>query len=84
MATWCGRCGAVTVSSSRRCAQTPAADVDVPVRLWHGTDDRNVSPSAAKFLAARLPDAEATTLPGEDHLSALLACHERALSWLVP
>jgi len=58
------------------------ADVEVPVWLRHGADDHNVSPATAEFLAARLPDAEAVVLQDEDHLSALLACHDSALSWL--
>jgi len=58
-------------------------DVEAPVRLRHGDDDQNVSPATAEYLAARLPDAEAAVLPDEDHLSALVACHDAALSWLV-
>jgi len=58
------------------------ADVEPSVRLWHGADDQNVSPATAEYLATRLPDAEASVLSDEDHLSALLACHESALTWL--
>ncbi|GAA0669658.1 alpha/beta hydrolase [Natronoarchaeum mannanilyticum] len=58
------------------------ADVEAPVRLRHGADDRNVSPATAEYLAARLPDADAAVLPDEDHLSALVACHDATLSWL--
>ncbi|MFC6730355.1 alpha/beta hydrolase, partial [Natronoarchaeum mannanilyticum] len=55
---------------------------EAPVRLRHGADDRNVSPATAEYLAARLPDADAAVLPDEDHLSALVACHDATLSWL--
>lgn len=39
------------------------------VLLWHGEADTVVPPSHARTLAARLPDAHITLLPGEGHFS---------------
>jgi pimeloyl-ACP methyl ester carboxylesterase len=43
------------------------ADITVPVYLWHGEDDANVSLSAARHLAQAIPNCQATFLPGEGH-----------------
>ncbi|QLH84621.1 alpha/beta fold hydrolase [Halosimplex pelagicum] len=53
------------------------ADVTVPVRLWHGSDDANVPVGDAERLRDRLPDAELTVLDG-DHLTTLLDARSRA------
>jgi pimeloyl-ACP methyl ester carboxylesterase len=42
-------------------------DVTVPVALWHGEADANVSLSAVRYLAETLPNCQATFLPGEGH-----------------
>ena len=42
-------------------------DVTMPVYLWHGEEDANVSLSAARHLAEALPNCRATFLPGEGH-----------------
>jgi pimeloyl-ACP methyl ester carboxylesterase len=42
-------------------------DVTVPVALWHGEADANVSLSAARHLAEAIPNCRATFLPGEGH-----------------
>jgi pimeloyl-ACP methyl ester carboxylesterase len=43
------------------------ADITVPVYLWHGEDDANVSLSAARYLAQAIPDCRAKFIPGEGH-----------------
>ncbi|MBN1813278.1 MAG: alpha/beta hydrolase [Anaerolineae bacterium] len=43
------------------------ADITVPVYLWHGEDDANVSLSAAQHLAETIPNCQTTFLPGEGH-----------------
>lgn len=45
------------------------ADVVAPVRIWHGTDDALLRLEHARWLAARLPDAELELLAGEGHIS---------------
>jgi len=42
-------------------------DIAVPVYLWHGEDDANVSLSAARYLAETIPNCQARFLPGEGH-----------------
>jgi pimeloyl-ACP methyl ester carboxylesterase len=42
-------------------------DVSVPVTLWHGEADANVSLSAVRYLARTLPDCHVVFLPGEGH-----------------
>jgi pimeloyl-ACP methyl ester carboxylesterase len=42
-------------------------DVTVPVVLWHGEADANVSLSAVRYLAQTLPHCRATFLPDEGH-----------------
>jgi pimeloyl-ACP methyl ester carboxylesterase len=44
-------------------------DVDVPVRLWHGTKDRAFSTGVAEYVAARLPDCKTRLIEGEGHYS---------------
>lgn len=57
----------------------PMADVDSPVRLWHGDRDANAPLRAARALAGRLPDGDLTVVEGADHLEALLRCRSRVL-----
>jgi pimeloyl-ACP methyl ester carboxylesterase len=42
-------------------------DITVPVHLWHGEHDANVSLSAARFVAQAIPNCQATFLPQEGH-----------------
>ena len=51
-------------------------DVDVPVVIHHGTEDRLVPVAWAGELARRLPDATATTYPGVGHLIAVTRARE--------
>jgi Predicted hydrolases or acyltransferases (alpha/beta hydrolase superfamily) len=44
---------------------------DVPVMIWHGDADTNVPVAAATWLAARLPNASLTLVPGGGHISVL-------------
>jgi pimeloyl-ACP methyl ester carboxylesterase len=44
-------------------------DVDVPVRLWHGTRDRAFSVQIAQAVARRLPNCTARYVEGEGHYS---------------
>jgi pimeloyl-ACP methyl ester carboxylesterase len=42
-------------------------DISIPVHLWHGEEDANVSLSAARAVARAIPNCRATFLPGEGH-----------------
>jgi pimeloyl-ACP methyl ester carboxylesterase len=47
----------------------PVEEVRVPVRIWHGKQDRNFSWELSQALAARLPNCEARFLDAEGHYS---------------
>lgn len=47
------------------------ADVRVPVFLWHGEDDWNVSVAFGRAVAGALPNCRAGFWPGEGHLAAI-------------
>ena len=55
------------------------AEIDRPVRFWHGKRDTNVPLAAVQELARRLPDGELRTVDG-DHLSTLLDCRSDVLA----
>ncbi len=57
--------------------------INVPVQLWHGTDDRLVPLSHAKWLAAHLPQAEIHLEPGEGHISLFARRIPEVQEWLV-
>jgi pimeloyl-ACP methyl ester carboxylesterase len=42
-------------------------DIEVPVELWHGEDDRSTPISMGRHLAATIPTCNARFLPGEGH-----------------
>jgi pimeloyl-ACP methyl ester carboxylesterase len=44
-------------------------DVETPVLLWHGEDDRTWSPAVGRHLAASLPRCQATFVPVQGHLA---------------
>ena len=54
------------------------ADIEVPVRLWHGERDRNVPAAHGRYLAGVLPQCRATFYPDEAHLS-LPRNHQREI-----
>jgi pimeloyl-ACP methyl ester carboxylesterase len=45
----------------------PLDQIRVPVEIWHGEDDRLVSPQASRILAGALPGAITHFLPGQGH-----------------
>jgi pimeloyl-ACP methyl ester carboxylesterase len=57
------------------------ADVDVPVRWWHGDADSLVPLEHARHAASLLPDCELLVRPEESHLGGFGATHD-VLSWL--
>jgi pimeloyl-ACP methyl ester carboxylesterase len=50
--------------------------VTVPVLLWQGERDGNVSAAHARFLAAALPNCQARFYPDDAHLSVMLNHHQ--------
>ena len=57
------------------------AEVDVPVRWWHGDADSLVSLDHARHAADLLPDCELIVRPGESHLGGFGITNE-VLSWV--
>ena len=51
----------------------PLGQIRGPIEIWHGEDDRLVSPQASRILAGALPGATTHFVPGEGHL--LMAGH---------
>ncbi len=50
----------------------PIGDISIPVYLWQGECDRNVSPAAGHYFARAIPQCHATFLPGEGHISLVV------------
>ncbi|WP_137284106.1 alpha/beta fold hydrolase [Halorussus salinisoli] len=55
------------------------AEIDHPVRLWHGGRDANVPVDDARRVAERLPNGELTVFEDADHLTTLLRSRSRIL-----
>lgn len=53
------------------------ADIQTKVFLWQGEADPNVTPAMGRYLAARIPNCEATFIPDAGHL--LFYNHWRAI-----
>lgn len=56
-------------------------DVNVPVELWHGTQDVNVPVAVAREVARRLPNCRARIYEGEGH--ALAFSHQEEIFGVV-
>lgn len=52
------------------------ADVEVPVRWWHGDDDHIVPFRHGQHCVDRLPNATMTVIDGESHLGGLGIAHQ--------
>jgi pimeloyl-ACP methyl ester carboxylesterase len=48
------------------------AEVTVPVHIWEGAEDRTGPPEYRDFLLRHLPQARASVVPGEGHISLLV------------
>jgi pimeloyl-ACP methyl ester carboxylesterase len=46
-------------------------EIEVPVHIWEGSDDRTGPPGYRAFLHQHIPHASVTVVPGEGHLSLL-------------
>jgi pimeloyl-ACP methyl ester carboxylesterase len=57
--------------------------VERPVAVWQGSEDRFVPFAHGRWLAANVPGAQARLLDGEGHLSILLGAYGRLLDDLV-
>ena len=51
----------------------PLHQIQVPIHVWHGEDDRLVSPQASRILTEALPSATTHFVPEAGHL--MIAAH---------
>ena len=61
----------------------PFAQIDVPIRIWHGEADGTVPIHHARWYAEQLPNADLTELPGEGHYSVPFLYSRQILSELI-
>lgn len=54
-------------------------EIAVPVHLWQGGADTNVSPAMGEYLARVIPNCQATVYPGEGHLVGMT--HWEEILW---
>jgi pimeloyl-ACP methyl ester carboxylesterase len=57
----------------------PLDDISIPVYVWQGECDRNVSPAAARYFARTIPYFRAIFLPNEGHISLVVNYLEQML-----
>ncbi len=43
--------------------------IKVPVYLWYGEDDKNVSIAMGRYYASQIPNSKLTIYPNEGHLA---------------
>jgi pimeloyl-ACP methyl ester carboxylesterase len=60
----------------------PLEKIRIPVHLWHGTDDDQVPPGTARYIAGKIPGSRITIFENEAHL-ALFSHWEEILTQLI-
>ena len=58
-------------------------EIQIPVLLWHGEEDKNIPVEMARFAASAIPNHEAKFYPNEGHLSLFKKHAERIVCALV-
>jgi pimeloyl-ACP methyl ester carboxylesterase len=58
-------------------------DIDMPIQMWHGEEDRNIPVEMARYAASAIPNCEARFYPGEGHLSLFKNKAEEIIRTLV-
>jgi pimeloyl-ACP methyl ester carboxylesterase len=58
------------------------AEIDVPVLICHGDQDRVVPAAHSRWLAAHIPSAELRLYEGDGHISVLDSAAVPALDWI--
>ena len=61
----------------------PFERIEVPIEIWHGEDDRVVSPEQSRILARTLPLVTEHLVPGEGHFSLFARHAEEVMQSLV-
>ena len=60
----------------------PLSEVAVPVRVWHGRQDRQAAVAWAQHLAETIPGAALTIVDDGGHFSTLIEHADEVLEWL--
>ncbi|MEW5871431.1 MAG: alpha/beta hydrolase [Chloroflexota bacterium] len=55
------------------------SEIEMPVVLWHGEEDRLVPPAHGHYMAKALPDCQAHFVPAEGHVSLIARHYEEIL-----
>lgn len=58
-------------------------DIQIPILLWHGEDDKNIPVEMARYAASAVPKCEAKFYPNEGHLSLFKKHAEEIIRVLV-
>ena len=58
-------------------------EIDGPLTLWHGSEDRFVPAAHSRWLADRLPNARLRLRPGEGHISMYVRSYGAVLDELI-
>jgi hypothetical protein len=61
----------------------PLDEIEVPVAIWQGSEDRMVPSSHGEWLAAHVAGAQPRLLEGEGHLSIVVGRYGRLLDELL-
>jgi pimeloyl-ACP methyl ester carboxylesterase len=58
-------------------------EIQIPVHLWHGEDDRNAPIAMGRYMAMAIPNSRTKFYPGEGHISLFKKYSEEIFSTLV-
>ena len=73
---WSGRATAFEARNFCRERPLPPMALDVPVRIWHGAEDKVVLPKAASLYSRMFPGSFLNIIPEAGHLWGLVACDQ--------
>ena len=79
---WSGRSTAYEARNFYRERAPSLIELDAPVRIWHGMEDKIVAPKAALRHARMFPGASLNVIPGAGHLWGLAVGHDEVLEAL--
>ncbi|MCY3852183.1 MAG: alpha/beta fold hydrolase [Gammaproteobacteria bacterium] len=73
---WSGRATALEARNFYRERPSSPIALDVPVRIWHGAEDKVIVPKAAFIYSRTFPGSYLTVIPKAGHLWGLVACDQ--------
>lgn len=75
-ALWSGRSTAYEARNFYRESFPSSIELDAPVRIWHGMDDKVIAPKAALRYSRMFPSSYLNIIPGAGHLWGLVSYDE--------